>query len=345
MTLGEEEAPAHKASFHAPGRSRHLRAVPGLRSIADARPGIREKVVPLAYARPDEHGGYLQRASYWRYTGPATGVVIGGCRVLAGASSWADRSLVRDGGFYPSRSLSAAQRLAYYTSRLPLAEIATTYRFPPTPELAKRWAATTPAGFTLDVRAWSLLCGAPTWPESLWPDLQGHVKPSRRDATKLYRQRLPASVVDECWARFNHALRPLADAGRLGVVIVRFPTWFSPRPAAWKELAELPSRLPGLRVAVELSNERWFEGTACEQTLGVLEEIGLVVRLPPQLDAGEAGHRCDRRYRLGPLPGPPASPGEPGRCPKRDSRRQVDLVGPASPLQRGRTGSLGTGRA
>jgi hypothetical protein len=69
-------------------------------------------------------------------TAPATGVVIGGCRVLAGASSWADRSLVRDGGFYPSRSLSAAQRLAYYTSRLPLAEIATTYRFPPTPELA-----------------------------------------------------------------------------------------------------------------------------------------------------------------------------------------------------------------
>ena len=208
-------------------------------------------------------------------TGPATGVAIGGCRVLAGASSWADRSLVRDGGFYPSRTLSAAQRLAYYTTRLPLAEIATTYRFPPTPEMAKRWAATTPPGFTLDVRAWSLLCGAPTWPESLWPDLQGHVKPSRRDTTKLYRQRLPARIVDECWARFNHALRPLADSGRLGAVIVRFPTWFSPRPAAWKELAELPSRLPGLRVAVELSNERWYEGTACEQTLGVLEEIGL----------------------------------------------------------------------
>ncbi len=203
------------------------------------------------------------------------GVLIGECRALAGSSSWADRSLVRDGTFYPSRSLSAAQRLAHYASRLPLAEVATTYRFPPTPEVAQRWASAAPAGFTIDVRAWSLLCGAPAWPESLWADLQGYVRPSRRDTAKLYRQRLPAAVVDECWERFNHALRPLVEAGKLGVVIVRFPSWFSPRPAAWAELAELTTRLPGLRTAVELTNPRWYEGDTCEHTLGVLEALGL----------------------------------------------------------------------
>jgi uncharacterized protein YecE (DUF72 family) len=206
---------------------------------------------------------------------PASGVVIGGCRVLAGSSSWADRSLVRDGSFYPSRSLSAKQRLLHYASRLPLTEVATTYRFPPTPDVARRWVGSTPAGFTIDVRAWSLLCGAPTWPESLWPDLQKHVRPSRRDGTKLYRQHLPPDVVDECWDRFAHAVRPLADAGRLGAVIVRFPAWFHPGPAAWGELAVLPARLPDLRVAVEMTNRRWFEGDACEQTLGLLEELGL----------------------------------------------------------------------
>jgi uncharacterized protein YecE (DUF72 family) len=183
--------------------------------------------------------------------------------------------LVRDGTFYPSRSLSAAQRLAHYASRLPLAEVATTYRFPPTPEVAQRWASAAPPGFTIDVRAWSLLCGAPTWPESLWADLQGYVRPSRRDSAKLYRQHLPAPVVDECWERFNHALRPLAEGGKLGVVIVRFPPWFGPRPATWEELAALTTRLPGLRTAVELTNPRWYEGDACEQTLGVLEALGL----------------------------------------------------------------------
>ncbi len=206
---------------------------------------------------------------------PASGVMVGGCRVLAGSSSWADRSLVRDGSFYPSRSLSATQRLLHYASRLPLTEVATTYRFPPTPDVAKRWVASTPAGFTMDLRAWSLLSGAPTWPESLWADLQGHVQPSRREGAKLYRHHLPAEVVEECWDRFNHAVRPLADAGRLGAVIVRFPSWFRPRPEAWEELASLPCRLPGMRLAVELTSERWFEGDACDRTLGLLEELGL----------------------------------------------------------------------
>lgn len=195
--------------------------------------------------------------------------------MLAGASSWADRSLVRDGTFYPSRSLNAAQKLAYYATRLPMAEIATTFRFPPTPQLAQRWVDNTPEGFTFDVRAWSLLCGAPTWPESLWPDLLGEVKRPRQAQAKLYRHHLPPAVVDECWARFNYALRPLVEAARLGVVVMRYPGWFIPRPAAWEELAELPRRLNGLRVAVELRNHRWFEGDACETTLAFLEELGL----------------------------------------------------------------------
>ncbi|MGH9106444.1 MAG: DUF72 domain-containing protein [Acidimicrobiales bacterium] len=217
----------------------------------------------------------MTEASALAPTQAATGVTIGGCRVLAGSSSWADRSLVRDGTFYPSRSLSAAQRLAYYASRLPLAEVATTYRFPPTPDVARRWVATTPPGFTLDLRAWSLLSGAPTWPESLWPDLQGYVKPPSRGGTKLYRHQLAGDVVDECWERFCHALRPLARAGRLGTVVVRFPGWFRPRPEAWEELATLPARLGEFRLAVELSNERWFHGDACERTLGFLEQLGL----------------------------------------------------------------------
>lgn len=195
--------------------------------------------------------------------------------MLAGASSWSHRSLVQGGGFYPPQARNAADRLAYYASRLPLAEASTTYRFPPTPELSRRWAAALPAGFTLDLRAWSLLSGAPTWPESMWADLQGHIRPSRRDGAKLYRDRLPAEVVDECWARFRHAISPLANAGVLGVVIFRFPPWFSPRPAALEELAALPSRMAGFKVGVELVSARWYEGHGCEETLAMLEALGL----------------------------------------------------------------------
>ena len=238
-------------------------------SVASALPGLEAASCPGAGRVGDCQDG----SSVPRLLAPS--VDVGGCRVLTGASSWSHRSLVRGGGFYPSEARNARERLAYYATRLPLAEAATTYRFPPTPELSRRWADALPAGFTLDLRAWSLLSGAPTWPESVWPDLQVHIRPSRREGTKLYRSRLPAEVVEECWARFRHAIFPLATAGVLGTVIFRYPSWFSPRPAALEELATLPSRMAGFKVAVELASRRWYDDHGCERTFAMLEELGL----------------------------------------------------------------------
>ncbi len=203
------------------------------------------------------------------------GVALDGCVVRAGASSWADRSLIRAGSFYPRKTMTATERLGYYTGRLPLAEIATTFRFPPTPELAAQWAQRTPPGFVFDVRAWSLLTGSPTLPDSLWPDLVTEVHPERRDRRRLYRNHLSEAGIDECWARFAHGIGPLRDAGRLGVVIFRYPSWFSPRPETWAELADIRRRLPGTRVAVELRHVRWFEAAGADSTFEWLEEHGI----------------------------------------------------------------------
>ncbi len=202
-------------------------------------------------------------------------VEINGALVRAGTTSWADRGLVRDGRFYPRKTMSARDRLAYYSGRFAMAEIATTFRFPPTPDLSSQWAHRTPDGFVFDIQAWSLLVGRPTLPDSLWPDLQGAVMASARDRRRLYAAHLPAEVLEECWARFAHALVPLLGAGRLGVVTLSYPTWFSPRPEAWDELERLTRRLPGLPVAVELRNPRWFAGDACDTTLEWLESRGL----------------------------------------------------------------------
>lgn len=181
--------------------------------------------------------------------------------------------------------MTARERLAFYAEQFPIAEVATTFRFPPTPELCAQWVERTPPGFVLDVRAWSLLTGCPTLPDSLWPDLQGAVHPDRRDRRRLYPQHLPADALEECWARFRHALQPLVDAGRLGAVLLRYPGWFGPRPDTWAELAALPARLAGVRVAVELPEERWFGGDTTDDTLEWLEArgIGLVcVDGPPR---------------------------------------------------------------
>ncbi|MBV9252885.1 MAG: DUF72 domain-containing protein, partial [Actinobacteria bacterium] len=68
-------------------------------------------------------------------------------RILVGASSWAHHSLVKESSWYPRKSMKAAERLGYYTSKLPLVEVDATYRFPPTPDLARQWVDRTPPGF------------------------------------------------------------------------------------------------------------------------------------------------------------------------------------------------------
>jgi uncharacterized protein YecE (DUF72 family) len=171
--------------------------------------------------------------------------------------------------------MKARERLAYYASRFPVVEVATTFRFPPTPDLAAQWAERTPPGFVFDIRAWSLLTAAPTLPDSLWPDLHDQVSEKQRDHRRLYSSHLSADGLEECWRRFAHSLRPLRDAGKLGLVICQYPGWFSPRPETWAELAMLGRRLPGYRVAVELRSPKWFEGDAFEPTLEWLEERDL----------------------------------------------------------------------
>jgi len=124
--------------------------------------------------------------------------------------------------------MRAAQRLAFYASRFPLVLVDSTYRFPPTPDVARQWVERTPDGFTMDVVAWSLLTHNATLPDSLWPDLQEEVRPEARDRRRLYHDHLTAEARTEAWRRFRHALEPLQAAGRLGCVVLRYPYWMRP---------------------------------------------------------------------------------------------------------------------
>ncbi|MDQ1403108.1 MAG: hypothetical protein QOG03_1424 [Actinomycetota bacterium] len=202
-------------------------------------------------------------------------VTLGGGRVLAGAASWSDRSLVKESGWYPRSAAKAADRMAFYASRLPLVEMDSTYRFPPTADVCRQWVERTPEGFTIDVRAWSLFSGQPALPTSLWPDLQDEVQPEARDRPRLYASHLSKAAIDECWARFAHALSPLVEAGRIGVVLFQLPHWMKPGDTSRALLTDLRSRLPDHRLAVEVTNPRWVSDEGCEDTLSLFEHLDL----------------------------------------------------------------------
>lgn len=196
-------------------------------------------------------------------------------RILVGAGSWSERTLVHETRWFPRRSMKAAERIAFYAARFPLVEIDATARFPPTPELCRQWVDRTPDGFTVDVQCWTLLTGGAALPDSLWEDLRDEVRPELRDRRRLYLGHLTAEGRAEAWARFRHALRPLDEAGRLGAVVLRYPGWLQPGDTGRSLLAEARAELGDLPAVVELSHPRWLDGRTCEETLGFLEDTGL----------------------------------------------------------------------
>lgn len=174
--------------------------------------------------------------------------------------------------------MTAAERLKFYASRFPIAEADSTYYFPPSPELAQGWAERTPEGFTMNVKAYSLLTGHPTRPESLWPDLREAIKPEFAAKRNVYASHLSDDAVDEAWRRFEHALRPLRQAGKLGAVLVQYPHWFTAKRANRGVLATVRRRWPDLPICVELRSPTWLRTSEeRHRTLGTLRDDGLAL--------------------------------------------------------------------
>jgi uncharacterized protein YecE (DUF72 family) len=213
-------------------------------------------------------------------------VEVAGGRVLTGTCSWTDKTLTGDSDWYPRRTMSAEERLRFYASQFPLAEVDSTYYGPPSEQQARLWTERTPDDFRFNIKAYSLLTGHPTRPQSLWPDLREHVGRQVAEQQNVYASHLDADVLDEAWRRFEAALRPLHDAGKLGAVLFQYPPWFGPRRASRDELGALRERLPDYRVCVEFRSPRWLATPDDrERTLGRLEELGLTF---VSVDAPEA---------------------------------------------------------
>jgi uncharacterized protein YecE (DUF72 family) len=194
-------------------------------------------------------------------------------RVLVGTSSWTDKTLIKEGNFYPPSANNAEKRLRFYAEHFPLVEVDSSYYFPPSEQNSVLWIERTPPAFTFNIKAYSLLTNHPTRPDSLYKDLQP-LLPTEHGRF-VYRDRLPSEVVGEVWQRFRDALMPLHSAGKLGAVLFQFPQWFpiSRRNKAYIE--ECAARLPDYRIAVEFRHRSWMEERNAEETLSFLEEHDL----------------------------------------------------------------------
>ncbi|MGC4791684.1 DUF72 domain-containing protein [Micromonospora sp. DT178] len=186
--------------------------------------------------------------------------------IKVGTASWTDRTLL-DSGWYPQTADTPEKRLAYYARQFPLVEVDATYYSPPAERTARLWAERTPAGFTFNVKAFSLLTGHPTRVGALYKDL-------RPDTGKknLYPDDLPPQAYEEVWTRFLAALDPLVEAGKLGALLFQFPPWFTIKRDNKQYLLEVAKRCAPLRPVYEFRHASWFDGDNAGETLAFLRE-------------------------------------------------------------------------
>ena len=189
--------------------------------------------------------------------------------IKVGTASWTDRTLL-DSGWYPASADTPEKRLSYYARQFPLVEVDATYYSPPAERTARLWAERTPAGFTFNVKAFSLLTGHPTRVSALYKDLRPDT-----DKRNVYPDDLPAQAYEEVWTRFLSALDPLVEAGKLGALLFQFPPWFTIKRDNKQYLLEVARRCAPLRPVFEFRHASWFDGDNADETLGFLREHAL----------------------------------------------------------------------
>lgn len=196
-------------------------------------------------------------------------------RLRVGTASWTDPTLTRDSSWYPKKSMSAEDRLRFYSSIFPMVEVDATYYHPPTEELAALWVERTPQDFRFDVKAYALLTQHPTRPDSLWADVAERVPEEHAGKKSIYLSHLPEDAGDDAFDHFREALMPLHSAGKLGAVFFQFPQWFTNRRDNREYLDTLPQRLPDYQIAVEFRHGSWMDGDSADKTLKQLQGLGL----------------------------------------------------------------------
>ncbi len=190
-------------------------------------------------------------------------------QVRVGTASWTDRTLI-ESGWYPPEASTPEKRLRYYARQFDLVEVDATYYALPSRQTADAWAARTPAGFTFNIKAFSLFTQHPTQVAALPADLRQAVEKTGKD--RVYLRDVDSSLAEEAWDRFLAALDPLRQAGKLGAILLQFPPWFPISRARKDYIVSCAQRAAPRRVCVEFRNRTWMTPGNQEETLSFLAE-------------------------------------------------------------------------
>ena len=109
-----------------------------------------------------------------------------------------------------------------------------------------------------------------------------------RAQTRVYGHDLPAKALDDALDRFVASIRATHEFGKLGTVVLPFPSYFRPSAASFDYLAWLRERSGDIPLAVEFRHKEWLDSKHRPETMQFLEDqqISYVgVDVPPGFDS------------------------------------------------------------
>jgi uncharacterized protein YecE (DUF72 family) len=218
-------------------------------------------------------------------------------RIVVGTSSWADPGFVEE--WYPP-GLPAAQRLGWYAEHFAAVEVNTTFYAVPALSTVEHWVAQTPDRFTFDWKLHRLLSRHAAPANSLPTELQPLARTGGPRGRVLLDDRLERALAEATL----EAVDPLAQAGRLGALLLQLTPAFSPKAHALAELEPVVRALAPHPVAIELRHRGWVDPERLEDTLAWFEAGGAafvavdapVTKAPTAMPAVDAVTRRDLAY-------------------------------------------------
>ena len=146
------------------------------------------------------------------------------------------------GVFYPKGEKKRLDEMEFYATFFNTVEINSTFYRPATPLMAQAWANKTPADFEFAVKVWQKFTHSTRLGE-------GGGASSRR------WERFDASDV----ALFTQGLAPLADSGKLGVLLFQYPASFRREKENAERVEETLAAFERFPKVVELRHRSWSD--------------------------------------------------------------------------------------
>jgi uncharacterized protein YecE (DUF72 family) len=165
---------------------------------------------------------------------------------------------------------SGEERLRYYAEHFDTVEANSTYYRLPDEELVAKWAERLPDRFVMHVKAFGMMTRHPVKVDALPPDLRDAAPVDERGRV----DRPPRELRSEVFARFHAALEPLRSAGKLGGILLQFPSYIVCKPLSFEYIEWAKEELRGDHPLVEFRHRSWLEEENRAQVFSFLEELG-----------------------------------------------------------------------